>query len=329
MNIIEFPKLGLSFTIDKVAFRVLGLPIYWYGIIIAFGFLLVVIMAMRDCPKFNIEKDTIIDALLYATPVAIISARLFYVIFSLDTFRGNWKAMFDIRNGGLAIYGGIIGAFTVGYIFARKKKINVFALFDFAAPYFPLAQAIGRWGNFINQEAYGTHTDLPWGMTGSNIVNGPVHPTFLYESLWNFIAFFILIWYRNKKRNNGEVLYLYMVLYGAGRAWIEPLRTDSLMIGNLRANFLLAILFVIVFGILFIKSRRKDNEQPVEVGNSEYGAILQKIKEEEDQRFINNAESVDNLDSHIQEVTVGYESNDESFDDESHTDNGTDESKTE
>jgi len=305
MDIIEFPGLGLSFTVDRVAFYIFGFPVYWYGVIIAFGFMLAVILALKDCPKFGISKDTLIDILLYATPVAIVTSRLFYVAFSWKDFKDDWKAIFDIRSGGLAIYGAIIGAFLVGYIYARVKKINIPMLFDFAAPYFPLAQAIGRWGNFVNQEAYGTPTDLPWGMTGTNIKNGPVHPTFLYESLWNIAVFFILIWYRKKKRNNGEVLFLYMILYGLGRSWIELLRSDSLMIGNLRANFLLAVLFVIIFGILFIWQRTKDVAEAVEVGQSEYGRILRELSEmEEDNILKSSVESPENVPDEENEESV-------------------------
>ena len=284
METVGFPGLwGLKLNIDRVAFGVFGINIYWYGIIIAVGFMLVVLMGLRDSRKFGLEPDNIIDLVLFATPVAIVASRLFYVAFSWGNFKDNLLEIFNTRNGGLAIYGAIIGALLVAYIFAKKKKMDAFNLFDFAAPYLPLAQAIGRWGNFVNQEAYGTHTDLPWGMTGSSIVNGPVHPTFLYESLWNIGVFFVLIWYRKNKKLNGEVFFLYMILYGIGRAWIEGLRIDSLMVGSLRISQLLAVLFAVFFGVVFYLRRKKHDKAAfaeMEIGTSKYGEILKKLEEE-------------------------------------------------
>lgn len=284
MDTIEFPGLwGLKFNISREAFRIGTIPIFWYGIIIAFGFLLAILLAMRSCRKFGFVPDNIIDLVLYAAPVAIITARLYYVIFSWGSFKDNPVDIFNTRKGGLAIYGAVIGAIVVAYIFTKKKKINTLQLFDFASPYLILAQAIGRWGNFVNQEAYGTHTNLPWGMTGSDIENGPVHPTFLYESLWNLAIFFFLIWYRKRKKVQGEVFLLYMILYGFGRFFIEGLRTDSLMLGNIRISQFLAALFVISLSILFYLRRKKASEEPItELGTSSYGAILKSIKEEEE-----------------------------------------------
>lgn len=304
MNIVEFPGLwGLKFTISRVAFEVFGISIYWYGIIIAIGFLLAVMLGMRDSKKFGLEPDNVIDLVLYATPVAIIGARLYYVIFDWESFRYNLLEIFNTRNGGLAIYGGVLGALVVAYFFAKKKKIGVFKLLDFGVPYLVLAQAIGRWGNFINQEAFGANTRLPWGMTSETVrsylednmmilksrgitvdPNIPVHPTFLYESLWNLAVFFFLIWYRKRKKVEGEVFFLYMILYGVGRFWIESLRTDSLMLGNLRISQVLAALFAIVLGIVFYIRRKKFSEgsdENIEIATSEYGTVLMKLKEEE------------------------------------------------
>ena len=284
MGTIEFPGLGLKFYISREAFRVFGIPIYWYGIIIAFGFLLAVLLGMRSSKKFGIDPDTIIDLVLFAAPVAIVTSRLYYVIFSWEDFKDNLWDIFNTRKGGLAIYGAIIGAIVVAYIFAKKRKIGVLNLFDFGAPYLILAQGIGRWGNFVNQEAYGTTTNLPWGMTGSDIGPNPVHPTFLYESLWDFAVFFFLIWYRKRKKVDGEVFFLYMILYGFGRFWIEGLRTDSLMLGNIRICQFLAALFVIVMSIILFIRRKKylDASETVEIGTSNYASVLKKIKEEEE-----------------------------------------------
>jgi len=285
MDTIEFPGLGLKFYVSRKAFSVFNIPIYWYGIIIAFAFLLAVLLGMRSSKKFGIDPDNIIDLVLFAAPVAIVTARLYYVIFSWENFKDNPIDIINTREGGLAIYGAIIGAVVVAYIFAKKRKIGVLKLFDFGSPYLILAQGIGRWGNFINQEAYGTTTSLPWGMTGSDIGPDPVHPTFLYESLWDFAVFFFLIWYRKKKKVEGEVFFLYMILYGIGRFWIEGLRSDSLMLGNIRISQFLAALFVILMSILLVIRRKKQLEayETDEIGTSNYASVLKKIQEEEDE----------------------------------------------
>jgi phosphatidylglycerol:prolipoprotein diacylglycerol transferase len=278
MSFIQFPNLfgGVTLYIERVAFRLFGIPIFWYGLLIAFGFALSLILAGASARKFKINKDDLYDIILFSAPVAIVCARLFYVIFDWQTFKGNIGAIFDFRQGGLAIYGAVIGAFVTGYFVSKKKKLIPLRIFDFAAPYFALSQSIGRWGNFVNQEAFGVNTNLPWGMTGDRIssylrsrqndlaaqgiiVNPdlPVHPTFLYESLWNFAAFFLLIWLRKNKKLDGEVFFGYMFLYGLGRSWIEGLRTDSLMLGSFRISQLLAVLFVLVFGALFVIRRKK------------------------------------------------------------------------
>jgi len=302
MDLIQFPGLwGLKFEIRRWVFEVFGLPIYWYGIIIALGFLLAVLLGIRACEKFGFIPDNILDLVLFAAPVAIVSARLYYVIFSWDLFKDNPIKVFDTREGGLAIYGAVIGAFLVAYIYARVKKLNFLKLADFCAPYVIMAQAIGRWGNFVNQEAFGSKTMLPWRMNGYepnkylnnlgenlDLSKWGVHPTFLYESLWNIAAFAFLIWFRKRKKLDGEVISLYLVFYGLGRFFIESLRTDSLMLGGtgIRVSQLLSAVFVIVFAILFILRRMKkkklaESEEIVEIGQSKYGSILMKLKEEE------------------------------------------------
>ncbi len=284
MSIIEFPKLGLELNIGRVAFEVFGIGIYWYGIINAAGFILAVLVGMKNCKRYGIEQDTILDLVLYATPIAIITGRLYYVIFNWAVFRGNLLEILNTRKGGTAFYGVIIGAFATAYIFSRVRKIKFLRIIDFCMVYFPIAQAVGRWGNFVNQEAYGTHTELPWGMDGTFIENGPVHPTFLYESLWNAGVFFVLFWYQKRKKKDGELLFLYLALYGLGRSWIEVLRTDNLMLGNIRVNLLVAVASVIVFSILFVIRRRKaaSDEEWAEGGQSAYAGILKDIKKDEE-----------------------------------------------
>ncbi|EMS72975.1 prolipoprotein diacylglyceryl transferase [Ruminiclostridium cellobioparum] len=295
---VSFPNMGLDFDISREAFKVFGISIYWYGIIIALAFFICVLWAMRDSRKFDLVPETIIDLMLFAAPIAIICARLYFVIFSWDNYKYDLKQIFNTRNGGLAILGGIIGAVITAYFVARYKKIPTFKLFDFAIPYVALGQAIGRWGNFFNQEAFGTNTNLPWGMTSptvraylQNLQNGgmninpdlPVHPTFLYESLWDIAVFIFLLQMRKKKKFNGEIFCLYFITYGIGRAVIEGLRTDSLMLGSLRVSQLLSIIFVIVFSIIVIYKRIKikNSFDDVEIGQSGYASILKIMDEEE------------------------------------------------
>ncbi|HHV29591.1 MAG TPA: prolipoprotein diacylglyceryl transferase [Clostridium sp.] len=274
VNIVKFPKLGWEFVIDRVAFNIFGIPVYWYGIIIALAFFLAVVLGLRNSEKFGIKSDDTIDLVLWAAPIAIICARLYYVVFNWHEFGGDIKKIINIRTGGLAIYGGLIGAVITAYIFARVKNIDFLSLADLGAPYFVLAQAIGRWGNFVNQEAFGANTNLPWGMyseaveryltdLGDSSLNPlmPVHPTFLYESLWNLGVFFFLIWYRKRYRVRGELFSFYMLLYGIGRAWIEGLRTDSLYIGAFRVSQLLAIAFSVAFAVIIaIRHRTSKGE---------------------------------------------------------------------
>lgn len=295
---VQFPGLGLDFKFNNWAFEVFGIKIFWYGILIAAAFLAAVLLAMRSSKKYGIEQESILDLVLFTAPAAIICARLYYVIFSWDQFKGNLLEVFNTRNGGLAVYGGVIGAFIVAWFFARYKKIPFLHLLDFGVPYLALGQAIGRWGNFVNQEAFGAVTSLPWRMNGNyinsyiggisrsiDLTKNGVHPTFLYESLWDFALFLFLANYRKKKKVEGEVLYLYLILYGVGRFFIEGLRTDSLMLGSLRVSQMLSLLLVLVFVSLFVYGRRKkkqiEEEEPVDLGQSQYGALLMKMKEEE------------------------------------------------
>lgn len=296
---VQFPGLwGLEFELRRWAFEVFGVKIYWYGIIIALAFLVAVLLAVRSSRKYDIEPDSILDLVLFAAPAAIIFARLYYVIFSWDQYKDNLLEIFNTRNGGLAIYGGVIGALLVAWLYAKKKKISFLHLTDFTVPYLVLGQGIGRWGNFVNQEAFGSKTSLPWRMNGEypnsylnslqenlDLTKWGVHPTFLYESLWNIAVFLLLIIHRKRKKAEGEVLFLYLVLYGVGRFFIEGLRTDSLMLGSFRVSQLLSILLVLVFASLFIyrrvKKAKEADEEPVDPGQSQYGALLMKMKGEE------------------------------------------------
>lgn len=257
-NIVSFPKLGLTFTLNRAALKIAGLEIYWYGILIAFGLLLAILYGVYESKKVKLDTDDLFNMILIALPVAIICARAYYVIFSWDSYRSDLMSVFDIRSGGLAIYGGIIGAALVVILYCRKKKINIGTVLDILAIGLLIGQVIGRWGNFINGEAFGSATNLPWAMTIENegeIVAKSVHPTFLYESIWNFIGIIVLLAYKKIRKFNGEILCCYLVWYGAGRALIEGLRADSLYIGNIRVSQLLAVVCFLSGIILIIYNR--------------------------------------------------------------------------
>ncbi len=227
MNTVSFPGLGISVNLNRIAFSLFGLNIYWYGIIIAVGFLLAALYCNHRAKDFGIKKDDLLDLLIFAVPISIIGARAYYVIFMYNEYYyGNPQLIYQIWDGGIAIYGAIIaGALTV-LIFCLVKRIRVGTMLDLCVLGLLIGQAIGRWGNFVNQEAYGTETTLPWAMQLSNGM--AVHPCFLYESLWNAIGFVILHFYSKKRRYSGEIFLIYTAWYGFGRGLIEGLRTDSL-----------------------------------------------------------------------------------------------------
>lgn len=256
-HLIGFEGLGISpFSLDTVAFRIGSFSVYWYAVIITCGVMLAVAFGLWQSRKFDLTPDNIVDVLLWGLPIGVVCARLYYVIFTWGQYHSFYDVV-NIRNGGLAIYGGIIGGFLTGLVYCRIKKINLFALFDIAALGFMIGQAIGRWGNFVNAEAHGTVTDLPWGMTIDG--SGPYHPTFLYESLWNVIGFILLFLFAKKwKKQHGEVFFLYSAWYGAGRFWIEGLRTDSLYLwgGVIRVSQLLAAVFFVFGVVLFVLCRK-------------------------------------------------------------------------
>ena len=238
---------------DPVAFTIFGNEVRWYGLLIASAVLIGTLLALRETKRKGLEEETLIDFLLFAIPSAIIGARLYYVIFSWDIYRGNPIGALNIRSGGLAIHGAIIAGIIVAIIFTRVRKINLWQLTDIVAPSLILGQAIGRWGNYANQEAYGGPTELPWAMD----INGVgVHPTFLYESIFNLMIFVFLMWYRKKSDTPGEIFLLYFSLYSLGRFFIEGLRTDSLMIGPIRVAQLISVL-IIVSCILLLYYRKK------------------------------------------------------------------------
>ena len=257
-NILTFPGLGLEFALNPIAFRVFGWPIHWYGIIIACGFLLAVAYGYWRAPRFGVDQEKLIDMLFFAVPLAIIGARAYYVIFYLSLYTKadgsfNWGEAVAIWDGGLAIYGGVIAAVATVAVYCKVRKQDFWNYTDIGCFGLLIGQLVGRWGNFVNIEAYGGVTTLPWRMCSESIANEllwkglvdsaqyqqildgtlGVHPTFLYESLWNLLGFFILVLIARKgRRFNGQLFLSYIVWYGLGRAAIEGLRTDSLYFFN-------------------------------------------------------------------------------------------------
>lgn len=245
-------------VISRVAFSFMGIDVYWYAILITFAIVVGFIWARFNDGKFNIKYSDVLDLSIFMIPIAIISARIYYMIFNLNYYLNNPSEIFNFRNGGLAIYGALIGAILTILVFCKKKKINIFDLMDYLAPIIPLGQAIGRWGNYINIEAYGSETNLPLKMEIlEDGITKYVHPTFLYESIGNFLLFFILIKISKNRRFKGEVVYLYFIGYSFIRFFVEGLRTDSLMLGNIRVSqFLSIIIFIVLLTIYIYKMKR-------------------------------------------------------------------------
>lgn len=284
-NLVEFPGLGLECTVSRVAFTIFGMPIYWYGIILAAGLMLGVVFAFHYAPDFGIDTDRLVDVVLIGTFCAIACARAFYVAFAPFEYESFWD-MINLRDGGIAIYGSVIGAAVFGGLACKWRRIPVIATFDIVSLGFLIGQAVGRWGNFVNQEAFGSNTSLPWGMyseaTRSYLAawqptlaaegvlvdpSLPVHPTFLYESIWCLVGLLLLWRHIKKRRFNGEIALLYVVWYGLGRVWIEGLRTDALMLpfGGLRVSQVIAALSVLAAGAAAWLLRRKYKEVPLMV----------------------------------------------------------------
>ena len=282
---VQFPGLGLDLTVNRVALAIGGFNIYWYGVIIAAGMLLAMLYAFRNAVDYGIDSDRLVDVVAIGTVMAIVCARIYYVAMAPFEYQSLWE-MIDIRKGGIAIYGAVIGAFVFGALAAKWRKVPLLPLFDLVSLGFLIGQGIGRWGNFVNQEAFGTNTTLPWGMysegtrsylMGSTVTvqngvtidpNLPVHPTFLYESIWCLVGFILLFRYIKKRKFNGDITLRYLIWYGAGRFWIEALRTDSLMLVpsiGLRVSQLLAGIAVVAGVAAEIYFTRKFKGKPLMV----------------------------------------------------------------
>ena len=269
---------GKELNINPVAFSLGGAKVYWYGLIILAGFLLNYFLVKyrlrstcknenskekstaKDAYTFGIKFDACVDYIIGALIVGFLSARAYFVLFNLEYYLAYPSEILKIWHGGIAIYGGILGAAIYAIIFCKKKKINFFDFADLLVPYLACAQSIGRWGNFVNQEAHGGPTTLPWKMgiyDESISAYTYVHPTFLYESICTMAIFLILLKVSKKRKFKGQVLYLYAILYGLARAVIEGLRTDSLMLANFRISQVLSVFFVIIFGITYFYTSRR------------------------------------------------------------------------
>lgn len=271
-----FPNFGdgdnilkRGFSLDRVMFKIPGtnFEIYWYGFLIALGILLAMIYGFKKMKSVGIDPDRATDAVIGGLIGAILGARTYYILFNDGI---TFKEFFNFRSGGLAIYGGVIGAILVGGIIAKLRKLKLSALLDVVAPCFFIGQTVGRWGNFVNQEAFGTNTDLPWGMMSYSTMSyiaendnlggtvsayAPVHPCFLYESLWCILGFVLLHFYMKHRKFDGEVFLMYIGWYGLGRFFIESLRTDSLYLMNIRVSQLVAGTCVLASIVLIIVLR--------------------------------------------------------------------------
>lgn len=242
---------------DPVAFTIGGMSIRWYGVLIAVGMLLAVYTSMIRAPRHNIEKEDLLDTILFAIPAGILGARLYYVAFNWSYYGANPSQILNFRGGGLAIHGGLIAGMLVAWLVCRHKKINILNALDLAIPGIALAQSIGRWGNYFNSEAHGGPTDLPWGIMVDGV---KVHPTFLYESIWCFILFIVLIILDKKPHFQGKIVCLYGILYSLERFLVEGLRTDSLMLGPFKQAQLLSLTVIVVCIVAYVYLRKSDKE---------------------------------------------------------------------
>lgn len=258
MDWVSFNGIGIGkIYLDSNFVNIFGLEIKWYAVIICFGLLISLFLGVLNSNKFNVEKNTIFDILPIALFFGVVGCRVYYVVFNLKEYRsGGLLKIFNIREGGLAIYGGIIFVFLSILIYCKVKKIEFLPIADLISAYLLLGQSIGRWGNFVNIEAYGDPTNLPWGMYSNKIFGGlvAVHPTFFYESLWCFIGFLVLFFSAKKRKFNGQFFLIYFSWYGFERFFVEGIRADSLwLVENvLKVSQLLSFVLFIVATSLHI-----------------------------------------------------------------------------
>ena len=261
---ISFPSLGIAIN-PPSSFTLGPLSIHLYGVIIATGLILAVLYCSKRADQFGLTEDTLLDGVLWVTPVAILCARLYYCAFSWEMYADNPISILYIWEGGIAIYGSVIGAVLGIIVFCKIKKVKIATVLDLVSLGFLIGQAMGRWGNFFNREAFGAETESFLRMGLMKVSTGEVtyyHPTFLYESLWNITGFLVLHFLSRKRRFDGQIALGYLAWYGLGRAFIEGLRTDSLYIGTIRVSQLLAaVSCVVALGLLLIFSRKMHNPE--------------------------------------------------------------------
>ncbi len=291
MDYISFPGLGITINVSPTAFKIGSVEIKWYALCIMLGFALAIVYVLVQGKKQGFKSDTFIDLAIIAMVFGLIGARLYYVLFRLDQYIKDPISILYIWKGGLAIYGGVILAVLASFVYCRVKKQPFLKLADIAAPALLIGQGIGRWGNFFNQEAFGVNTGLPWGMTGNIVAENirseaadikdrfgilldsskPVHPTFLYESLWCLLGVLVLwLFYKKFKKFDGEVALAYCAWYGFERMFVEGLRTDSLILfANIRISqvvaavtFVTAVVLIIVFRIKSKRGKRGKSLSP-------------------------------------------------------------------
>lgn len=261
MQGVYFPIFNKKFEFSKIAFHFLNIDVYWYALIIVFAIILSIFLLYKKKEKFGILYNDILDFFIYAIPISFIGARIYYVIFNMNYYRINPYKIFSIRDGGLAIYGGIITGVIFCYFFCKKKNMIFLDFLDCIAPYLCLCQSIGRIGNFVNVEAYGTNTNLPWRM--GIIQNGnyiEVHPTFLYESIFTFLIFLILSYFSKKgnRKFQGQITYIYLVLYSFVRFFIEELRIDSLLFFGYKISKIISLLIFVIFCLILAYNLEKN-----------------------------------------------------------------------
>lgn len=276
---VAFPGLGLNFSISRVAVFIGPFTIYWYGIIVVTGIALGVLYAVWRAAQFGVNKDKLSDVFLYAIIAGMLGARAYYVAFSWDYYKLHPEEIVQIWKGGIAFYGGILAAILCGYLLCRRWKLPVVRALDASLGGLLLGQSIGRWGNFINIEAFGGYFEGPWrmvspvidsyfhmrpdllpGFTPDQVLQMsdiPVHPTFFYESAWTMLGFLFIVWYTKRRKFNGELTLMYFFINGLGRAFIEGLRTDSLTAGGIRVSQVLAGCMVALSIALWFVARKK------------------------------------------------------------------------
>ena len=336
---ISFPMFGDGFVLDIPSyFTIFGFNIYYYGLFITLGYILAGVYLIKRRKLFNLTKDNILDLVLIAIPCGLIGARLYYMLFNFDKFfaPGMWGNILRFRDGGLAVYGGIIASGLVFIIYSRVKKIPLGNLLDAAGFGLFIGQAVGRWGNFVNREAYGVETDLPWkmGLTTGGVTKY-VHPAFIYEGLWNIAGLLIMHIFSKKSKTKypGQYFLFYVAWYGLGRFMIEGLRTDSLLIWGtqLRASqWLAAASFFVAVGILIYNHYRgadsifvygEDAEEAEDDENEEELAKIDGALEEDIEKESEENETKDNEEDKKED--------DNSEDDKNEDDNSEDDEKKE